>query len=335
MKNLNLFFNKTYYSNMSDTETFNNAVATRNRELLSTVFYDSDYTACRVPNCSSFLLKTRYPGLLVGTGYAHGLGFDNVSEDVNCGFSFDYVSGQPYVPGSSVKGILRSAFREDGLKAYIAEFCGIIEDEVKLLEEHIFGTSAEDDGEGDDIFFDAVIRCGDSEGHILGDDYITPHHSPIENPTPIRIIKILPDVVFEFRFVLKDYEKNGVKVSAGKKLRLFSELAQILGIGAKTNVGYGAMTLTDETGVNTLTAPSVSRPAPSNRVAAPTQDDVGRVYTAVVTGNKDSKNYKLKFAHNGSNFDGTIKKNLVSDPSQEIKVKLNEISGKNYKFIME
>ncbi|MBE6666480.1 MAG: type III-B CRISPR module RAMP protein Cmr6 [Ruminococcaceae bacterium] len=343
MKNLNLLFNKTYYSDMADTEAFNKAVIKRNEELFSTVFYDRDYTACPLKGCGSFLLKTRYPGLLVGTGYAHGLGYDNVSADINCGFSFDYVSGQPYIPGSSVKGILRSAFRKDELRAFIADFCAIGEDQVEAFENQIFGTSAEDDGEGDDVFLDAVIRCGDQNGHILGDDYITPHRSAIENPTPIRIIKILPDVVFEFRFILKDYEKDGVKVTVEQKLALFSELAQILGIGAKTNVGYGAMTPADESSVNVPTAPTPapvtvdSTPAPTvvtaPPVQLPTDADIGKVFTAVVGKRKDPKNYYLTVNYNGSTFQGSLRLKGEA-PTGEIEVIFSEISGKNYKFLL-
>ncbi len=55
----------------------------------------------------SFVLYTTYPGLLMGSGNLH---------DVSCkgayklGFSFDYVNGLPYLPGSSLKGVLRSGF---------------------------------------------------------------------------------------------------------------------------------------------------------------------------------------------------------------------------------
>lgn len=257
MENLNLLFNKTYYSEVKNTTEFNDAVKKTNGKIEGTIFdKEKDYRKCLIDNSVSFTLQTTYPGLLVGTGYAHGLGLDNVSEDINCGFSFDYVTGQPYIPGSSVKGILRSAFqkvaekcqdeKENGneeLRNCIAAFCGISEGQVDSLENHIFGDKTADENEGEDVFLDAVIRCGDLNGKILGCDYITPHHkSSVKNPTPIRIIKILPDVVFEFRFVLKDFKiGDNIEVSAAKKLELFSILLQILGVGAKTNVGYGAL----------------------------------------------------------------------------------------------
>ncbi|MBO5007108.1 MAG: type III-B CRISPR module RAMP protein Cmr6, partial [Clostridia bacterium] len=254
MKNLNLIFNKTYYDgipdnesfniNLKQRESFNRELEQRNRDLMNTTFEKSDYTECAVDGAVSFLMKTSYPGLLVGTGYAHGAGLDDVNEDINCGFSFDYVTGQPYIPGSSVKGILRNAFRKEVLSEAIAGACGIEKEDVKKLENSIFGTSAEEDTEdedGVDVFLDAVIRHGDAEKRILSDDYITPHPSPVENPTPIHIIKILPEVAVEFRFVLKDSVIDGVTVDIKTKLELFKGIIGFLGVGAKTNVGYGAM----------------------------------------------------------------------------------------------
>ena len=62
-----------------------------------------------------FELKTTYPGALIGSGLVHGVGDDH---EIKIGFQFDYVSGLPYIPGSSVKGILRSMF---GKADYIKE----------------------------------------------------------------------------------------------------------------------------------------------------------------------------------------------------------------------
>ncbi|MEZ4885615.1 MAG: type III-B CRISPR module RAMP protein Cmr6 [Chitinophagales bacterium] len=52
-------------------------------------------------------LKTTYPGLLIGSGYNHGT---NKLGEVKIGFYFDHTTGLPLIPGSSVKGLLRSAF---------------------------------------------------------------------------------------------------------------------------------------------------------------------------------------------------------------------------------
>ena len=122
-----------------------------------------------------------------------------------------------------------------------------------------------------------------------------------------------------------------------QKLGLFSDLAQILGIGAKTNVGYGAMTPTDETCIRVLTDPtpaSISTIAAAPPVQLPEENDIGKCFTAKVVKSKDKNNYSLKVNHNGSTFYGMISKKLVPDPSKEIEVRLNEIAGKNYKFVL-
>lgn len=97
-----------------------------------------------------------------------------------------------------------------------------------------------------DIFYDAIIdteqtrkvknKYNDSVNScILGDDFITPHKNPLKNPIPIKFIKVMPDVVWKFQFALKD----GKLINKDEKLKLFKEILLDLGIGAKTNVGYG------------------------------------------------------------------------------------------------
>lgn len=55
----------------------------------------------------SFSLKTLYPGLATGTGMGHEA---DVKGELKLGFYFDYTTGQPVIPGSTIKGVLRSAF---------------------------------------------------------------------------------------------------------------------------------------------------------------------------------------------------------------------------------
>jgi CRISPR-associated protein Cmr6 len=54
-----------------------------------------------------FTLKTIYPGLATGTGMGHEA---DVKGELKLGFYFDYTTGQPVIPGSTIKGVLRSAF---------------------------------------------------------------------------------------------------------------------------------------------------------------------------------------------------------------------------------
>lgn len=93
-----------------------------------------------------------------------------------------------------------------------------------------------------DAFFDALIGGYDKEKGILDFDYITPHKEELKNPTPIKFLKILPNVTFVFEFKLGDSKLSSGKTvpSVAKKL-LFQNILTTIGIGAKTNVGYGQL----------------------------------------------------------------------------------------------
>lgn len=189
----------------------------------------------------NFELKTVYPGLLIGTGLPHGFGGKG---EAALGLTLDYVTGIPYIPASSVKGALRSAFVHID---YIKELLKSADIDVADFETSIFGSSHSDKSEskiqGSDIFFDAIIT---STGKILDTDNITSHRHnkdllELAAPNPITMIRIRPDVTFKFQFQLTDYEKDEIKITAEQKLGLFKQILIDLGIGAKTNVGYGTM----------------------------------------------------------------------------------------------
>lgn len=259
MRNLNLLFNKEYYQTIG-TETFNDDIVKHNKDILSAVFTEKDYIPSAIAK-QSFILATQYPGLLIGVGNPHGAGNfgggvkddsdkDDSSEDVNLGFSFDYVTGQPYIPGSSVKGLLRSFFKYYPDRANPVEeilhgkgFDGIGMDDVKALEKAVF--------EHADIFLDAVVYDGNEYGQLMGFDFITPQQNPVASPKPIRIIKVLPDVRFEFRFVLSDKRIREQTLTADALKELFKELLILFGAGAKTNVGYGILDTDASNGIRT------------------------------------------------------------------------------------
>jgi len=171
------------------------------------------------------------------------------------GFFFDHTTGLPVIPGSSVKGLLRSAFpgkeKRPAVKAMKEKF--VLEQlgaemaamNVAKLENLIFeGKRGEDDYlpmHQHDVFFDAYIigTNRENQNRIFADDYITPHSNPLKNPIPVRFIKILPGVTFQFNFQLEPSTVDGLTLEAAKKAKLFENLLRIFGIGAKTNVGYG------------------------------------------------------------------------------------------------
>jgi CRISPR-associated protein Cmr6 len=180
---------------------------------------------------------TTYPGLLIGSGNMHEL--PDIEGQLILGFHFDYTTGLPVIQGSSIKGVLRSAFKCDKefkYNGYIKEVLKEVSKkefddmDIKKIEDDIFKNR--------DIFFDAVvIRKG---GTLLSDDYLAPHkdkngnYNELVEPTPLRFLKVSPNVTFRFDFEVRD----GI-LSKKEKENLFIKLLEDLGVGAKTNVGYG------------------------------------------------------------------------------------------------
>lgn len=186
---------------------------------------------------NTFQLKTEYPGLVTGIGINHEAG---IKGEFKLGVHFDYTYGQPVIYGSSVKGVLRSAFKMDDHKFVLAYDClkKFTPDDIKQLENLIFegkGLSIYDR----DIFYDAVIVRANKNGKIVASDSITPHPDELKNPIPITFLKIASGVTLEFRFRLNDTRIGDKILKASEKCDLFKQILLDLGAGAKTNVGYG------------------------------------------------------------------------------------------------
>ena len=205
-------------------------------------------------------MRVQAPGLLIGSGLAHGL--PGSEEDVKTGLQFDYTSGLPVIPGSSVKGVIRSAFptiKEDkeqsneadseklnyikSLIADIPEFSALGLEDKDILE---LGNQMFNHG---DIFADALLvgygtrtKQQSPVNQVLAEDYITPHTGgPLAQPIPIKIVKVAPGVTFAFCFKFNETKIGAKVVSASMKKALCAAILQDLGVGAKTNVGYGVL----------------------------------------------------------------------------------------------
>lgn len=325
MKNLNLFFNKLYYKDINlafrNADDFNASLEKNNEEIFNASFDPAkDYKPSPIKNTSTFLMKVLYPGLLIGTGYSHGTGLSN--EDINCGFSFDYVTGQPYIPGSSVKGLLRSCFKHNGIVSELLPKISCSAE--KALESSIFGEKDEEDGV--DVFLDAVIRKGDKKNKLICSETLAPHKGITEEPDVLQLLKISPDVVIEFRFVLKDSVitdgNTEITISAQEKTELFNKLLEIFGIGSKTNVGYGAFeSVTEEQLERELSASPAAaseNTAHSGIARKPLNNApvIGEIYSARVIGMDENFAY-LEF-HGSYTF---------SDPKKQARVHKSKISN--------
>lgn len=221
------------------------------------------------------VLQTLYPGLITGIGMVHQTGMQG---ECKLGMAFDYTSGLPIISGSSVKGLLRSMFpilpfdkkledlTDDEKKLLVSkrqfiidswnnlkkdlanlgeELPTISESDVDELADTIFNGIK--DGESlpiyeRDIFFDAEIIGDYTEQGFLGLDYITAHNDELKDPNPVQFLKIMPKVNLVFRFRLASTKLSSeVTITANAKKELFRILLKTVGIGAKTNVGYGQL----------------------------------------------------------------------------------------------
>lgn len=202
------------------------------------------YSAVMANEFQSFSLRTIYPGLLIGSGLSHGI---KSKEDIKIGFAFDHTTGLPYIPGSSIKGVLETMFpkeKDDKYKCKMEYIRGILKDVlegadvddegVDSLTERIFS----DSGDGV-VFMDAFPKCDEGKGEhkFLGDDFITPHKNPFKSPIPIRFLKVREGVTFDFYF--KFSNKLSCRFGNEVLLKLFKRIILDIGLGAKTNVGYG------------------------------------------------------------------------------------------------
>ena len=279
--NLGLFYYRTFFTKFyklsekvkEDDKTLASELYKINKPFLETELNNemanySKQISLVVPNDNpnKFSLTTIYPGLICGVGYEHKIGFKN---EFKLGFLFDHTTGLPFLPGSSLKGVIRHYF---SMKEYMLKLLSEIleqtsKQELKVsldpsnlatidwrkLEKAIFegddylGKKENQSPYKRDIFLDAYISSTeDSRGKILDDDYITSHQnknpdlSAFTNPNPVRFLKVSSAVTFTFQFRLIDTQVSDEVIFTKEiKLGLFKQILFDQGIGAKTNVGYG------------------------------------------------------------------------------------------------
>ena len=246
-----LFYVKYYNALVNEQKSGNHSIESLNNLIIDAVYREDDNKIPfsvngeenlpgRTTQC--FTLNVCYPGLLAGLGYPHEAGIysPDKNKEIKLGFSIDYVSGLPYIPGSTLKGVIRSAFRN--YDSDIGHLLNIGTDVVKLLENAIFE-------EGQDIFLDVFPVKGDKDNKLLQLEYITSHkatdprYDGLTTINPLRLLKIRPDVTMLVRLLLKDTVviagEEYVELTSEVKRELFAIILERYGFGAKTNTGYG------------------------------------------------------------------------------------------------
>lgn len=161
----------------------------------------------------------------------------------------DRLTGAPYLPGSSVKGMLREAarlaaareFPDDVLSQGAAEYWGANADRV-------FGAGAEGSGShlrGGMTFFDAFP----SQMPSLKLDVLTPHYGPYYmdgnppgdwfSPVPVYYLAVSPGVEFQFWYRSVPAQGSDKVQDEARVGELLPVALDWLGIGGKRSSGYG------------------------------------------------------------------------------------------------
>ena len=176
-----------------------------------------------------FSLKTSGP-------FVTGLGREHPIEN---GFAWHHSLGVPYLPGSSLKGLVRT-WAENWT------------DSVSSLEDRIFGPRDnilnEDKREaqvGSVIFFDALL----SEQVTLRADVMTPHYPQYYqesklpgdwlSPVPIPFLTVDTNATFQFCVAARCSEDTLMREDCAIVEEWLVHALEWLGAGAKTAVGYG------------------------------------------------------------------------------------------------
>jgi len=158
---------------------------------------------------------------------------------------FDYMLGIPYIPASSIKGLLRftTVIKEitDNIEKYNNVKEGKIDDESIAEIQYYFGGQS---NEGSVVFLDAYPQ-NIPNLHI---DIMNPHYgeyyqdakAPADylEPKPIKYLTVEPNTTFVFRIIINKHRKDYESLKQSIK-KIIEEALTKEGIGAKTALGYG------------------------------------------------------------------------------------------------
>lgn len=185
-------------------------------------------------------LKTR---LVTGLGQTH---------PTETGMVFDFNIGIPYIPASSIKGLVRFTHRlETGLGLDESKDA----DPETLIPAIFGGQSKEEDKtksyKGKVIFLDAYPESIP----LLELDIMNPHYGPYYSddsgktppgdwfdPVPIKFLTVAAGTIFKFRVLIPKDRQN--LIDAVKKAYITALTQE--GVGAKTAVGYGRFEIVEE-----------------------------------------------------------------------------------------
>jgi CRISPR-associated protein Cmr6 len=163
---------------------------------------------------------------------------------VEVGFTFDRFTGSPFLPGSSVKGLLRAAAELVGK----GEIDGDRASWSAVAVDRVFGKQ---ELHGAFVFYDACP----AHWPALEVDVMTPHHSKYyghldvagdwDEPVPVHFLRVKAGTRFLFWFGPRNQQpkndEDRAQIEADRDAigNLLTIALDWLGVGAKTSSGYG------------------------------------------------------------------------------------------------
>jgi CRISPR-associated protein Cmr6 len=188
-KNIGLFFYRGYYNDYFGKNGLRNKKgdeqldeAGKKNKLFKEFSDITLKTAFKIADSHhAFELKTVYPGLYTGSGYAFGAGLNG---EFQSGFLFDHTTGLPYIPASSVKGVIRSVFPNyPGMGSKINKKTENKDERVQFIWDEIMEMKKSPDVQS----------------------YFTPNFKDIDSKLFVRILEL---EIFEGRNIAKEERKK-------------------------------------------------------------------------------------------------------------------------------
>ncbi len=176
----------------------------------------------------------------LASAFVTGLGREHPVEN---GFAWHHTLGVPYLPATSIKGMVR---------AWAGQWCKASDQDVN----RIIGNQK---NVGSVIFLDAIPI----EPVQLKADIMTPHYAPyysgdpVKNPpadwyspVPIPFLVVAPGCTFQFGILPKHGENDQDKKDCEQAAVWLRDSLEWIGAGAKTSVGFGRFSQNKETSEN-------------------------------------------------------------------------------------
>ncbi len=197
----------------------------------------------------TFVAKLISP-LIVGIGQTH---------PTEIGMTFDHALGIPYIPASSIKGVVRFAHLLEFIKDLPPD-SGLIKKDTQgneYIDEEdkstnvplLFGKGGDKGQRGNVIFLDSYpknvpeLRVDIQNPHYQ--EYYSEGKPPGDylQPIPIKFLTVAKGTDFVFRVLVDKQKNNELETLTKKALKRALEQE---GVGAKTALGYGRFYIEEE-----------------------------------------------------------------------------------------